>query len=63
MSSLNISDMADQYVWDKTEAGEIIFSDKEGKTLHLTENGITDYERKYDAEVELLNLTQLLRRV
>lgn len=63
MSSLNISDMADQYVWDNTEVGEIFFSDKEGKTLHLSENGITDYERKYDADLNIVNLTSLFKNL
>lgn len=61
ISSLNLSDILDQYVWDNTEVGEIFFSDKEGKTLHLSENGITDYERKYDADIDIVNLTTLLR--
>ena len=60
ISCLNISDMADQYVWDKTETGEILFSDKEGKTLHFSETGITDYERTYDTQAKINDLKQIL---
>lgn len=63
MDNLNISDWADQYVWDSTEEGEILFSDQDGKTLHFTENGITDYERNYDPNGRLGELKQLLKSV
>lgn len=57
----NLKDMADQYVWDKTENGEILFSNEKGKTLHFTNNGITNYEQIYDAKVYLAGLKKLLQ--
>lgn len=61
MGLVDIKDLEDQYVWDKTETGEILFSNKKGKTLRFTDNGITDYERIYDGSAKLNELKDILR--
>ena len=44
MKAYNIYELMDQYTWDNTQGGEILFSKEKGKVLHFTNNGIEEYE-------------------
>ena len=39
MKAYNIYELMDQYTWDNTQGGEILFSKEKGKVLHFTNNG------------------------
>ena len=52
MDSWDIGNWADQYSWDSTDDGKILFSDIKGKTLHIQNNNLEDHTyRVPDAEL------------
>ena len=50
----------DQYTWDNTQGGEILFSKEKGKILHFTNNGIEDYQQNYENRIKLQELKNFL---
>ena len=55
--------MFDQYVWDKTEDGKILFSDDAGTTLQFLNNTIQPYQASRDLDQIITDLKTLLRSI
>lgn len=60
MKAYNIYELMDQYTWDNTQGGEILFSKEKGKILHFTNNGIEDYQQNYENRIKLQELKNFL---
>lgn len=62
MDSWSIGNWADQYSWDSTDDGKILFSDIKGKTLHIQNNNLEDHTYRVP-DAELGRLKRKLYRV
>lgn len=53
----------DQFVWDKSEDGKILFSDNEGTTLQFEDNTIQHYDASRDIDLKINAIQDLLRNI
>lgn len=53
----------DQFVWDKSEDGKILFSDNEGTTLQFLDNTIQPYDASRDIDLKINAIQDLLRNI
>lgn len=53
----------DQFVWDKSEDGKILFSDNEGTTLQFEDNTIQYYDASRDIDLKINAIQDLLRNI